>query len=274
MMRRSLTTLAGLALALAACAGQSMMVGGDSVRQPNPPPKAFEILVLDGDDLTPLPARLDLGDLSLQANADGKASTTWQEEWSETPVALTVSIPGFVTELIEVAAFPDDASIEVRLAPVRLSGKVLAPDGRGLPLVTVTLGDVELQTDARGGFTFVRAEPGRLSLRRPRVADDVPDLGWQVHRVGAFDGAAANKGAAGRRKRGRRPRRLDGTAPPCSRLGYQCVRGGHEGWSGEECCTTRPCRLLTRSVRSSRPTTSIRSSWTWMRSASTRSHES
>ena len=143
------------------------MVGGDSVRQPNPPPKAFEILVLDGDDLTPLPARLDLGDLSLQANADGKASTTWQEEWSETPVALTVSIPGFVTELIEVATFPDDASIEVRLAPVRLSGKVLVPDGRGLPLVTVTLGDVELQTDARGGFTFVRAEPGRLSLRRP-----------------------------------------------------------------------------------------------------------
>ena len=143
------------------------MVGGDSVRQPNPSPKVFEIQVLDSDDLTPLPARLDLGDISLTADATGMASATWLEEWSETPVALTVSIPGFVTEMIEVATFPADSAIEVRLTPVRLSGKVLAPDGRGLPSVTVTLGSVEFETDARGGFTFVRAEPGLLTLQRP-----------------------------------------------------------------------------------------------------------
>jgi hypothetical protein len=167
MMRRTLTSLAGFALALSACSGQSTMVGGESVRQPPSPPRSFEIQVFDGDDLTPLSANIDLDGSILTADVNGVVATTWHEEWADVPASLTASVEGFVAESIQLSKYPDQGSIEFRLAPVRLQGQVIGPDGHGLPMVTVRLGDDELQTDARGGFTFVRAVPGLLSLSRP-----------------------------------------------------------------------------------------------------------
>ncbi len=166
-MRKLPTSVAGLALFLAACSGHATLVGGESVRQPEPPPPVFEIGVLAGDDLTPVPARIELAGDLLVANAAGRAPVVWQESWAESPARVVISAPGFVSESTEISSVPDEGVVEVRLAPVVLRGSVSTSDGRPLPLVNIRLGDAEVQTDARGEFTIVRAAAGTLEMSRP-----------------------------------------------------------------------------------------------------------
>jgi hypothetical protein len=167
MMRRSLTSLVAIALALTACSGQSTVVGGESVRQPEPPPPVFEIDVLAGDDLTPLAARIDLDGEVHIADAAGTASIVWEEDWEDEAASFTVSAAGFLTESSEIGVLPEDGVIEVRLSPVVLQGSVSTSDGRALPLVNIKLGETRVQTDDRGEFTIVRAAPGTLEMSRP-----------------------------------------------------------------------------------------------------------
>jgi hypothetical protein len=167
MMRKPLTLLTSVAVLLAACSGQSTLVGGDAVRWPDARSLVFTIQVLAGDDLTLLRAAVTVGSTSLLSGATGDVEVTWDQQWDHEPAAVVVSLSGFVSESLEISEIPESGTIEVRLEPVVLRGTVLTPDRRPLPAVSVRLGEVELQTDDRGGFTFIRAVPGSLDLSRP-----------------------------------------------------------------------------------------------------------
>jgi hypothetical protein len=184
MMRKPLTSLIALAFALSACSGHATIVGGESVRQPEPPPPVFAIEVLAGDDLTPVAARINLAGDVFEADATGKAPIVWQEDWEDDPAQMMVSAPGFISESAEIAMLPEEGVIEIRLAPVVLRGSVSTSDGRPLPLVNVKLGDTEVKTDDRGEFTIVRAAPGQLEMSRP--AWEPKSEAWDGERTDLF----------------------------------------------------------------------------------------
>ena len=167
MMRKPFYSLAVVALVLSACGGHMTGIGGESVRQPEPPPPVFGISVLAGDDLTPLLASVAVDGDVLATDATGSVPVVWQERWEDEPAVVTVSAPGFVPGSATLAAVPESGSIEVRLEPVVLRGTVSTSDGRALPLVNIRLGDAEVVTDAAGDFRIVRAAAGQLELTRP-----------------------------------------------------------------------------------------------------------
>jgi len=167
MMRQTLIFVVSLAMLFTACAGQSTVAGGDSVRQPDPPPPVFGVSVLAGDDLTPLAASVEIDSVALDTDPAGTVAVVWNEEWRDEPAAITVVAPGFMPRSLEIAAVPEDGIIEVRLDPVVLRGTVSTDAGRPLPSVTVQLGGAEVRTNGRGEFTIVRAAPGSIDLSRP-----------------------------------------------------------------------------------------------------------
>ena len=160
------------ALLLAACAGPSSVVAGESMRSPDPPPPVFQIAVLAADDLTPLPAALVVGPDSLAADESGRATLTWLDD----PIEITASAPGFHDALTTVDALPTVGPVELRLAPVVLQGRVVGPGGRPLPGSRVVLGDMETTTDIRGDFRMIRAVAGEITVTRP--AWSPTSLGW------------------------------------------------------------------------------------------------
>ena len=167
MTRKPFTVLAAMAIVLSACSGQATVVGGESVRQPEPPPPVFEITVLAGDDLTPVRATVELDGQVHQADLSGTASVVWQEAWEEDAANLVVSAPGFLPESMLVSVLPEEGVVEVRLVPVVLRGTVSTPEGRALPLVNIRLGGTEVQTDVSGDFRIIRAAPGTIEMTRP-----------------------------------------------------------------------------------------------------------
>ncbi|MFQ5555329.1 MAG: putative glycoside hydrolase [Acidimicrobiia bacterium] len=177
--RRAWLLGGSVALVLAACSGSAVLVIGESVRPPEPPPPIFQIAVLAGDDLTPLPAALeiDAGTLesgTLDADQNGRATLTWLDE----PIDVTASAPGFHDASATVAAFPDLEPVELRLSPVVLTGTVVGPSGIPLPGTKVRLGDLDTVTDDSGGFRMIRAVAGEISLERP--AWEPVSLAWTV----------------------------------------------------------------------------------------------
>jgi len=167
MTRKFLFLLAGLAVLASACSGHATVVGGESVRQPEPPPPVFGISVLAGDDLTPVVAAVTVDGEAYQTDAVGNTSVVWQERWEDEPAAITVAAPGFFSDSSVLTVLPEEGAVEVRLDPVVLRGTISTSDGRALPLVTVKLGDAEVITDAAGDFRIVRATAGQIDLTRP-----------------------------------------------------------------------------------------------------------
>ncbi len=163
-MRRVSSLLAVLALVVSACAGPSLLVAGESIIEPEPPAPEVSLLVLAGDDLTPVTATLTAGGEAITTDDTGLGTVVWTEE----PMPVTVSAPGFHDGSIVIEALPQrDESVEVRLDPVIVSGTVSGPDGRGLPGTTVTLGEVSTKTNVDGEFTLLRAQAGDLVVERP-----------------------------------------------------------------------------------------------------------
>lgn len=166
-MRKPLTSLVALAFVLNACSGHATVVGGESVRPPEPPQPVFEVTVVAGDDLTPVAARIDLDGLPYTLDGTGTTSVVWQEAWEDEPPQMTVTAAGFLDDVSKIAILPEEGAIEIRLDPVILRGSVSTSDGRPLPSVTVALGATEVATDSRGDFAIVRAAAGTLELSRP-----------------------------------------------------------------------------------------------------------
>ena len=175
-MRRLVTFAAASALVLSACAGSSVLLAGESMRLPEPPPVVLSFVVLGADDLTPVVADVAMANEMATTDGDGSAAIVWDEK----PVEVSVSSPGFHPASLTVETKPTEEPIEIRLEPVVLNGEVLSQDGRALPGATVRLGDMEAVTDDDGEFSLFRAVPGEIEIERPA---------WQGATT-AWDGSA------------------------------------------------------------------------------------
>jgi len=175
-MRRFSILLACSALLISACAGPAVLMGGESVRFPEPPPQTVNLLVLGGDDLTPINATVVARSESISTDDTGSAELVWEEE----PIEIDVSAPGFHATSTTVSERPLEGPVEIRLEPIVLTGSVTTSDGRALPGASVSLGgDHEVTTDSDGEFTLFRAVPGEIEIERPA---------WQPTTV-AWDGS-------------------------------------------------------------------------------------
>ncbi len=163
---------------LSACAGSSVLLAGESMRLPEPPPLMLSFVVLGADDLTPVDAEVVMAEEIATTDEAGSAELIWDEK----PVDVSVSAAGFHDSSLVVEAMPLEGPIEIRLEPVVLSGRVTAEDGRSLPGSTVRLGDLEVVTDNDGEFTLFRAIPGDLEIDRPA---------WESTRQ-SWDGSVAS----------------------------------------------------------------------------------
>ncbi len=159
-------------MVLSACAGTSVLIAGESMRLPEPPPQMLGLVVLGADDLTPVEAEIETGTGTEAVIADpaGAAELLWEDK----PIALTVTAPGFHPASLTVSEKPLEGSVEVRLDPVVLSGQVTTADGRALPGTKVSLGgNLDAITNSDGEFTLFRAIPGDLAVERPAWQDTV-----------------------------------------------------------------------------------------------------
>lgn len=171
-MKRLTILVALAALALSACAGSSVLLAGESMRPPEPPPPTLSFLVLGADDLTPITAELDLNGETAVTDATGAATLVWDEN----PVEVSVSAEGFHDDVVAVDQEPATGPIEIRLDPVVLAGSVVSKDGKPLPDSTVRLGGNEVVTNADGEFILYRAVPGQIDVTRP--AWDETQIVW------------------------------------------------------------------------------------------------
>jgi hypothetical protein len=138
-------------------------MSGESVRPPTPLPPEVSVVIIAGDDRTPIAAEIVVDEEPIGAGDDGSMSFPWLGD----PVRVTASAPGFVPRVQVVNELPEEKQIELVLAPVVLRGTVTTNDGRPLPFSVVELGGDESVTDAAGRFELTRAVPGEISLTRP-----------------------------------------------------------------------------------------------------------
>ncbi|NOX22931.1 MAG: hypothetical protein GXP36_07555 [Actinobacteria bacterium] len=151
------------ALGLGACAGPSIIVSGETVRSPEPPPPQIAIKVVDREMLEPIAAQVSLGENVGTADETGVISL----EWGETATQLIVNAPGFYTDSSLITVLPEDGIYEVQLNPVILEGTITTPDGRPLSAAVVSLGSVVDKTDSTGKYRLERVTPGELRVSRP-----------------------------------------------------------------------------------------------------------
>ena len=169
-MKRIAISLALGAMLLSSCAGSSLVLAGESMRFPEPPPQMLTFVVLGADDLTPVTAGITTLAETVATDAAGTAELRWEDK----PIDVTVAAPGFYETSLTVTEKPLEGPIQVRLEPVVLSGRVISGDGRPLPGATVKLDDrLEVSTDSDGRFTLFRAIPGEIAIERPAWEETV-----------------------------------------------------------------------------------------------------
>jgi hypothetical protein len=163
MRFRTLLGLLAASIGLSACSGAIGVAPGDAVVSPDLGAPEVSIVVLAADDLVRLDADVRADGVSLPAGADGNPFLTW----TNAPVVVDVTAPGFQPWTFTVEAYPENGKIEFRLEPVVLSGLVTTDDGRPLPGATVSLGNAQDTTDNEGRYSLERAVPGLIELTRP-----------------------------------------------------------------------------------------------------------
>jgi hypothetical protein len=182
-MRRHLIIVIGLGLAASACAGPSVLISGESVMPPETPPPVLPLVVLAGDDLTPLAAEIVIDGAARRADVTGRASVVWEEAWDDRVVQVEISAAGFHQEVFAIDGVPDELPLEVRLEPVVLTGSVTTEPGVPIDGVSVELNGMVTVTDPDGDFRFQRATPGDLTATRPAWATTVANWTGQAPEV-------------------------------------------------------------------------------------------
>lgn len=147
---------------LTACLAQSPVVVGEA---PIPPPSevpTVAILVKDdaGEPISGATADTEYG----QEVTDG--SGVFWVRWEGEPTSASVQAQGFFPGAVLVDAFQEEP-VELALRPVVLRGTVVDSQGFGLPIASVSLGDVNVMTDDEGSFEISRASPGTITVERP-----------------------------------------------------------------------------------------------------------
>lgn len=158
-----------VALAITACTGQTPLeVSG--VRPPETGPPVVEVVVLAGDDLSPLRSEVTVDEFVL---APGETPVDKSFIWPGHPTTVMVLAPGFEPFAHTMEEPPQGHRIEVRLEPVVLRGRVTTDIGLSLPGTRIQLGTITDVTNDDGLFEIGRAEPGDIELERPAWNDQV-----------------------------------------------------------------------------------------------------
>ncbi len=160
--------IAPLAMAVAGCTSPAPL-DASSLRPPEVGPPTIEVVVLAGDDLSVLDAKITVEGASMIETDEGVPAFVWPQA----ATTIEVSAPGFVSESEVAEDPPREDLIEFRLEPVVLSGRVSTHRGIALPGVEVTLGVHTDRTNDDGLFEIVRAAPGNLLLTRPTWQDSI-----------------------------------------------------------------------------------------------------
>ncbi len=162
MKRTSMLLLGVLALAAGACTGMNGMGPGEAVVPPEQGDPTVQIVVVAADDLDVINATV-MANGSTISPVDGIRVLPWERQ----PIDLLVSAPGFEPIDHRIEEYPDGGSVEFRLEPVILQGRITTHDGRPLPGAHVELGDDWDDTDNEGRYSLERATPGTITLSRP-----------------------------------------------------------------------------------------------------------
>jgi hypothetical protein len=166
--RHAVTALAvTLALFGSACtAATGLQAPG--VRPPETGPPVVAVVVLAGDDLSPIESEVTVDGLVL---ASGDSPVDKSFIWPGKPASISVSSPGFEDWVDTLDEPPSGNRVEVRLEPVVLAGRVTSDIGLPLPGAKVTIGTATDVTNDDGLFEISRAEPGDILLQRPAWED-------------------------------------------------------------------------------------------------------
>jgi len=79
------------------------------------------------------------------------------------PATLWITAPGYVDASFPIDEVPIEQEIHLQMEPIRVAGRVVAPNGIGVAAVSVSLGELELETDEYGNFEFVEALAGEVT---------------------------------------------------------------------------------------------------------------
>jgi hypothetical protein len=150
------------AVALSACAGSTGVGPDAAVIPPERGAPVVEVVVLAADDLGTIESSV-VADGVTTHPVDGVRYLPWTRE----PIEVSVSAPGFEPYEYVIEEFPDGGSIEFRLEPVVLRGRITTDDGRPLPGALVALGTDSDRTDNEGRYALERAIPGPITISRP-----------------------------------------------------------------------------------------------------------
>jgi len=92
------------------------------------------------------------------------------------PVTLRISAPGYVDASFPIDEVPIEQQIHLQMEPIRVSGRVVDPEGFGVAAVNVTLGDLRLTTNDHGDFEFVEALAGVVTA--DKIAWNDASIEW------------------------------------------------------------------------------------------------
>ena len=147
---------------LTACLAQSPVVVGEAPIPPISEVPTVAILVKD-----------DVGAPIVGALADTEhgpevtdGSGVFRVRWEGRSTSASVQAQGFFPGAVVVDVFQDEP-LELALRPIVLRGVVADNQGFGLPIASVSLGDINVMTDDQGNFEISRPSPGTITVERP-----------------------------------------------------------------------------------------------------------
>ncbi|KAA3635068.1 MAG: hypothetical protein DWP92_11580 [Armatimonadetes bacterium] len=162
MKRTLILCIGALAFVASSCTGMNGMGPGNAVIPPEQGNPMVEIVVVAADDLDVIPSTVVANGSGISP-IDGIRVLPWERQTIE----LVVSSPGFESIDYRIEEYPEGGSVEFRLEPVVLQGRITTHDGRPLPGALVQLGDDEDRTDNEGRYALERATSGTITLSRP-----------------------------------------------------------------------------------------------------------
>ncbi|MET0831447.1 MAG: putative glycoside hydrolase [Acidimicrobiia bacterium] len=166
MLRRRILLALPAVLVMSACAAPTALVMSDAALNPEPGAPVVTVTVTASDDGAVLSgAEVTAGSAQLVADENGQVEVEWRDE----PIQLVVAAPGFLAGSQTISTYPEatEGALSLALDPRVLHGKVVGPDGTGLPATTVTLNGVTTRTEEDGSFAMPRALAGDVAAERP-----------------------------------------------------------------------------------------------------------
>ncbi|MEE8330197.1 MAG: putative glycoside hydrolase [Acidimicrobiia bacterium] len=162
-MSRLPTVALAMALAMAACAGPSLLVIGESARDPGPPIPQLVVVALSTEDGSVIPDAVIAfnGDVA-SLDESGAASTDWYEK----TITVRAEASGFEPTRVDVEALPEEGPLTVAINPVILTGTVKTRAGVPVQGASVALNDASSVTGSDGTYRLVRASEGLMTVRR------------------------------------------------------------------------------------------------------------